>query len=216
MLVYVHGGSWIAEDKDMYQMVGRYLAAHGVGAVLVDYRLPPDADINGELQDVARGVGWTCRNIAALGGDPCRLFLCGHSAGGQMVALMATADRWLNAEGLSPQAIRGVIPVSGVYRLGANLRPFGVGYVFRPTELKDVSPKKVFRPCPPPFLIVYAQHDSVYLKAQARRFCKTLVAQGCTAHTFTTPDTDHYGQIFDIASPNDPFGCRLLRFICQE
>src|SRR5262249_37907112 len=48
---------------------------------------------------------------------PDRLFLVGHSAGGHLVALLATDEKYLKAENVPPDIIRGVVGVSGVYRI---------------------------------------------------------------------------------------------------
>src|SRR6266446_3896505 len=56
------------------------------------------------------------KNISKYGGDPTALFLCGHSAGGHLVSLLATDRSYLKAEGIDKEdVIRGVIPISGVY-----------------------------------------------------------------------------------------------------
>jgi acetyl esterase/lipase len=62
-------------------------------------------------------VAWTRKHIAKYGGDPERLYLLGHSAGGHLVSLLATDDSYLRAEGLKRSDIKGVISASGVYRV---------------------------------------------------------------------------------------------------
>jgi alpha/beta hydrolase fold len=213
VVIYVHGGSWIAEDKATYPMVGRYFAAHGVGAVLLNYRLPPEAGIEQELEDVASGVAWACRHIGHWGGDRCRLFLCGHSSGGHLVSVLATDPEWLEAEGLTIGAIAGVITIGGVYHIGVNVRPFGVGYVFAGTDRQRLSPREQVHPCLPPLLIVNAQQGSRYLKLQARRFRNAILSEGGRGEEFVVPGEDHYGQILNIACPEDQLGCRVLQFI---
>jgi acetyl esterase/lipase len=122
VVVLVHGGSWMLGDKSsfgLYSAVGRFFARHGVGAVLPNYRLSPLIRHPEHVKDVARAVAWVHAQVAAYGGDPGRLFLAGHSAGGHLVALLATDGRYLEAEGLRPEDVRGVIGVSGVYRIPA-------------------------------------------------------------------------------------------------
>jgi acetyl esterase/lipase len=62
-------------------------------------------------------VAWTRRHIAEYGGDPRRIYLLGHSAGGHLVSLLATDEAYLKAEGLTAADVKGVIAVSGVYRI---------------------------------------------------------------------------------------------------
>jgi acetyl esterase/lipase len=120
VVVLVHGGAWIMGDNrccGLYSSVGEFLAGQGIGAVLPNYRLSPGVKHPKHVKDVARAVAWTYKHIAEHGGRPDRIFLCGHSAGGHLVALLATDERYLKAEGLPASAIRGVIAVSGVYRI---------------------------------------------------------------------------------------------------
>jgi acetyl esterase/lipase len=120
VVVLVHGGAWVAGDNrccGLYSSVGEFLASQGVGAVLPNYRLSPDVKHPEHVKDVARAAAWTHAHIAEYGGRPDRLFLAGHSAGGHLVALLATDERYLKAEGLSGADVRGVVAVSGVYRI---------------------------------------------------------------------------------------------------
>jgi acetyl esterase/lipase len=122
VVVLVHGGAWMLGDKSccgLYSAVGDFLASQGVGVVLPNYRLSPGVKHPEHVKDVARAVAWTKRHIAERGGDPEHLFLAGHSAGGHLVALLATDDSYLKAEGLRIADVKGVIAVSGVYRIPA-------------------------------------------------------------------------------------------------
>jgi acetyl esterase/lipase len=125
VVIVIHGGSWMIGDKDffgLYRGVGRFLAQKGMVAVLINYRLSPMVRHPEHVKDVARAYAWVCRNIAKYGGDPDRIFLCGHSAGGHLAALLATDESYLKEPALKlsdrdRKALRGVIGVSGVYRI---------------------------------------------------------------------------------------------------
>jgi acetyl esterase/lipase len=120
VVVLVHGGAWVMGDNrccGLYSAVGEFLASRGVGAVLPNYRLSPEVRHPEHARDVARAVAWTHRHIAEYGGQPDQLFLAGHSAGGHLVALLATDEQYLEAEGLKSTDLKGVIAVSGVYRI---------------------------------------------------------------------------------------------------
>ena len=124
MLLFVHGGRWTTGNKNLYPGIGESLARHGVGVVICNYRLSPAVKHPAHVQDVARAFAWTQSNIASYGGKPDRLFVCGHSAGGHLVALLATDPKYLKAEKLSPSDIRGVVPISGVYSYLRTARRF--------------------------------------------------------------------------------------------
>jgi acetyl esterase/lipase len=125
VVLFVHGGGWIGGDKDffgLYRGIGRYLAQHGVVAILANYRLTPSVRHPEHIKDVARAFAWTRRHAAEFGGDRNQIVLGGHSAGAHLVALLATDDRYLKDPELKltaedRAAIKGVAAVSGVYRI---------------------------------------------------------------------------------------------------
>jgi acetyl esterase/lipase len=127
VVLFVHGGAWAFGDKNLfglYRGVGRFFARNGVVAVLVNYRLSPAVRHPEHARDVARAFAWARRHARDYGGDPDRIVLCGHSAGGHLVSLIATDDGYLKdpALGLTGRdraALRGVIAVCGVYRIPA-------------------------------------------------------------------------------------------------
>jgi arylformamidase len=142
VVVLVHGGGWTIGDNrccGLYSSVGQFLASQGIGVVLPNYRLSPAVTHPEHIRDVARAVRWTHDHIAEYGGDPKRIYLMGHSAGGHLVALLATDESYLKAEGLGTGDIKGVIPVSGVYRILPGTLKIAVGGTgsrcFRPDQL---------------------------------------------------------------------------------
>ncbi|MBM4068972.1 MAG: alpha/beta hydrolase [Planctomycetes bacterium] len=126
----VHGGAWVYGDNrccGLYSSVGEFLARHGIGAVLPNYRLSPLVKHPEHIKDVARAFAWTRHNIGKYGGAVDQLFLAGHSAGGHLVALLATDECYLRDEGLKTDDIRGVIAVSGVYNIPPGMTDFTLG-----------------------------------------------------------------------------------------
>jgi len=120
VVVLVHGGAWISGNNrscGLYPAVAEFLASQGFGVVLPNYRLSPKVKHPAHIQDLARAVAWAHTHIAEHGGNPDRLFLLGHSAGGHLVSLLATDEKYLEAEGLRVGDIKGVVAVSGVYRI---------------------------------------------------------------------------------------------------
>jgi acetyl esterase/lipase len=127
VVLFVHGGTWMAGDKNffgMYRGVGRCLAKNGVVAVLINYRLSPGVRHPEHAKDVARAFAWTCRHIEEHGGDPRRIVLAGHSAGAHLATLVATDESFLKDPALKltdrdRAGLRGVVGVCGVYRIPA-------------------------------------------------------------------------------------------------
>jgi acetyl esterase/lipase len=82
VLIFVHGGGWTSGDKNLYSFVGRAFAEQGFVTAVINYRLSPQVQHPAHIEDVARAFAWVYRNIAQYGGNPEKIFVMGHSAGG--------------------------------------------------------------------------------------------------------------------------------------
>lgn len=91
--IFVHGGAFVRGDKRtsqyIYDNVLYWFARQGYLGINVEYRLAPEAAYPGGADDVASVMEWLARNATNYGGDPAKLFLIGHSAGGTHVASFA-------------------------------------------------------------------------------------------------------------------------------
>src|SRR5262252_801029 len=93
VFIFVHGGAFVRGDKNVdgavYANVLYYFARHGFIGVNMEYRRAPEFQYPSGAEDVAGAVKWATQNARAYGGNPERIFLCGHSAGGTHVASYA-------------------------------------------------------------------------------------------------------------------------------
>jgi acetyl esterase/lipase len=83
--------------------------------LVADYRLYPEVRFPDFLDDSALALGWGLAHAAGLGGDPQRVFVMGHSAGGYNAAMLALDPRWLAATGHAPRELAGFIGLAGAY-----------------------------------------------------------------------------------------------------
>lgn len=179
VVVFVSGGGWRAGSRHWIAGLGEHLAANGFVAVLADHRLLPEVTERDQAADLAAAVAWVVGNIEQHGGDPTRVIAGGHSAGGHLVALMATDPTLLGAHDLrADDVLRGVIVVSGVVdhqQQGAELRP--ISHV---------------RAGLPPFLLSVASDDMATLPESAQRMHERLLAAGVESELHTIEGTDHF------------------------
>ena len=117
VVMFVHGGAFVRGDKTinegMYANVLHWFARQGFIGINVEYRLAPQAPWPGGAQDVARAVAWTHEHCESWGGDPDRLFLVGHSAGGTHAASYACDP----ALGHGGKHLRGLVLLSARLRV---------------------------------------------------------------------------------------------------
>lgn len=115
VVVFFYGGDWARGERAWYRFVGTALASHGVVAVIPDYRKVPHVPLSGLMDDAALAVAWTRKHAREFGGAADDVFVMGHSAGGQIAALLATDPRWLDAHHLEPTDLAGFIGLAGCY-----------------------------------------------------------------------------------------------------
>jgi acetyl esterase/lipase len=115
IVVFFYGGSWEEGKRRWYRYVGSALANNGVVAMIPDYRKFPDVRFPSFMHDAARAVAWARVHAAEYGGDPQRVFVMGHSAGGEIAALLAADKRYLADVGMQPRDLAGMIGVAGAY-----------------------------------------------------------------------------------------------------
>jgi arylformamidase len=117
VLVFIHGGWWRALDKSDHSFIAPSFNADGALVVVPNYALCPTVSIEQIVLQVAAAVVWIWRHAARYGGDPSRIALVGHSAGGHL-ATMLLSCRWKEmADGMPAQPLAGALSVSGIYDL---------------------------------------------------------------------------------------------------
>jgi acetyl esterase/lipase len=115
LVVFFYGGSWNSGERADYRFVGQALAAHGVVVMAADYRLYPEVRYPDFLGDCALATAHALTHAAALGADPKRVIVMGHSAGAYNAAMLALDPRWLGATRHSPTELAGWIGLAGPY-----------------------------------------------------------------------------------------------------
>lgn len=117
VLVFIHGGYWRALDKSDHSFVAPAFNAAGAAVVVPNYALAPAVTVEHIALQTALAVEWVVRHAESFGGDPTRIALAGHSAGGHLVAMLLSC-RWRElAADLPAQAVTGGLAISGLYDL---------------------------------------------------------------------------------------------------
>jgi acetyl esterase/lipase len=223
-LIFIHGGSWIHGDKSYFGLnkaLATQLAQRGIATVLPNYRLSPAVKHPEHIKDVARAFAWTYKNIRTYGGRSDQIFVAGHSAGGHLAALLAADDIYLKAEGLNLRAIKGVIPMSGVFEIPEDVRSFERAFGSGNDLRRAASPTwqigrraNGMAPASPPFLILFADHDFLLCgKDAAEKFCRAVQAHNGEAQLFEVRNRNHLTILINASHEEDPAGKAMIEFI---
>lgn len=113
LLIFVHSGGFQQGDKS--DAINQWMVEHsrreGYGFASINYRLVPDATVEQATQDVASAAALFVGHAAERGVDRERIVLIGHGAGGTLVSLVGTDERYLNAAGLTFSDIAGIVTI---------------------------------------------------------------------------------------------------------
>jgi arylformamidase len=109
--IYIHGGYWISNDKKDSSYVALGFVGAGLVTVVIDYTLIPKVRMAEQVRQCREAIRWVAAHIRGYGGDPERIYVTGHSAGGHLaVSLLTDPD-------IVPGRIKGVTSLSGIYDL---------------------------------------------------------------------------------------------------
>jgi arylformamidase len=146
VLFFIHGGYWRAFDKADHSFVAPPFVREGVCVVMPNYALCPAVTVPDIARQVADALAWTWQNITLYGGDPGRITVAGHSAGGHLTAMMLT-EGW-RARHLPTTPARNALAVSGLFDLASIRRtPFlQESLRLTPAEVELASPARLPAP----------------------------------------------------------------------
>uniref|UniRef100_A0A8C5VXG2 Arylformamidase n=1 Tax=Microcebus murinus TaxID=30608 RepID=A0A8C5VXG2_MICMU len=215
VFMFVHGGYWQCGSKDESAFMVEPLTAQGVAVVTVAYDIAPRGSLDQMVDQVTRSIAFVQKRYPRNEG----IYLCGHSAGAQLAAMMLLAD-WTEL-GVTPN-LKGFFLVSGVY----DLEPILCTSQNAPLHLtlEDAqrnSPQLLMaltQPADPTchVLVIVGQHDSPEFQRQSREFYQTLCQGGWKAAFEELRDVDHFEIIENLTQEDYVLTQIILKTIFQE
>ena len=202
VVLFVPGGAWRQGDKDQYEVMATTLVSnYNYTVVVTNYRLSNSADGSAihpdHIHDVASAFRWVMEHITDFGGNPRSVFLFGQSAGAHLVSLLATDEQYLQQNGYTFSDVRGVISMSGTYRLNDlvvfPLNPLaldadeilmykailaGAFGSYDSAILNPASPAFHINPSMPPFLLIYTELDMPGFDLEGEHFFNEITDFG--------------------------------------
>ncbi|WP_168793284.1 alpha/beta hydrolase [Paraburkholderia aromaticivorans] len=203
VVLFVHGGAFLRGSKSfnglIYDNVSRWFARQGCVALNVEYRLAPDAPYPAGADDVAAALAWAQKHVGELGGNPQRIFLVGHSAGGAHVATYLCDPLFSELRGSTP-LIAGAVLISA--RLVAdvhadNPNAAGVRAYFGADETRYAarSPLTHAAHFNTPLMVVVAEYENPYLDAYGAAFFERVLTARQRADDAAAPCAPRFVQM---------------------
>ena len=201
--------------KELYSFLGNRMARKNILTVIVDYPKSPVANYDEMANDVATAVKWVKNNIVSYGGDPQKIFISGHSAGGHLTA-MCLQTEWARDYDLPQDPFAAAIAFSGL----VDLAPLRYSYLQPMIQLDDGvirrnSPAFAVRPCATPLWITWGSAESSEFARQSQIYHQAWQAVGNTALLEAQPNANHFTVIHGLENPSSPV-CNWLANTLQS
>lgn len=210
--MYIHGGFWRSREKGDFSYIGGPIVEAGGIAAIVDYALCPAVTLDEIVRQMRACVVWLHGNIAEYGGDPNRIHVTGHSAGGHLAAMLLATD-W-TALGVPADVLKSVVPISGVFEIEPVMSTSVQEAVQLTPEIAERN-SPVFLPAKsqPAVTVTVGTSESEEFRRQSKAYAETLKAQGLAVDYFEMPDQNHFSILTESTNPGNRLTETRLRLM---
>lgn len=211
--IFFHGGAWRASTARDHAWMAESIINAGAHCVIPDYSLVQD--VGGDLailgDEVRRAVAWVYENASRFGGDPERIHISGHSAGGHLAAVVMTTD-WKGRFGLPADFIAGGLITSGMFDLEPVRLSSRSDYVTITDESEDdLSAQRHLDMLTAPLILAYGTHETPEFQRQTRDFAAAVRATGKPVELIVAEGHYHLEMAESLANPYGLLGHALLK-----
>jgi len=203
LFVFIHGGYWQRNDKDMFAFLADGPRAHGIDVAVVGYTLAPEARLTHIVGEIRQALDALHERAEDFGFDRDWLFVGGWSAGGHLTAIVSDHP-----------AFRGGLPISGIF----DLEPIALNYLndklaLDANEIATLSPLRVLRDCSPPLQLFVGSDELPELRRQSASYAEAAGERGLPVALTVLPARHHFSILDELARPDGAITRALLDLI---
>jgi len=216
VLMFIHGGGWVWENKEQHNLVILPYLEMGFAVVNVEYRLAQNSPAPAAVEDCRCALHWIIRNADTYHFDKNRIVVAGTSAGGHlslMTGLLHASDGfdvetqsgtpmvWTGVDRTEPRVAAiinwyGITDVADLLS-GENARDYAIAWIGRRPDREklahDLSPLTYVRPGAPPVLSIQGDHDPIVPYSHSVRLHQALAKAGVPQQLLTMKGCGHGG-----------------------
>ncbi len=209
--VFYHGGYWRQLDSEDFHCVVPAFVEAGAVCVVVNYALIPTVDMSELLRQCRAALIWVHDNIADYGGDPERIYISGHSAGGHIVAAMLTPNP-VEGMGETAHLVAGAVAISGLY----DLEPIRLSYMqdilaFTLDDVRKHSPLNTPPRRPLPLVLAYGAEESEEFARQSQTYAEAVRGNGIACDVRPISGANHMTVASDLSNADTEMAQIVLR-----
>jgi arylformamidase len=211
ILVFIHGGYWRLLSSQEFSLVAKAPVEAGVTVVVTNYALCPTVTMDEIVRQSRAAVAWIYKNASSFGGDRDRIYVSGHSAGGQLTAMLMATD-WEETYRLPADIIKGGCAISGLF----DLMPFPYTWLQPALQLNwgEVLRNSPIRHIPDKagsLIVTYGGDESQEFQRQSDEFLAAWKAKGLQGEYLPQPGKNHFTAIDGFLDVNSNLCTAILR-----
>ncbi len=218
-LLFIHGGAWRGGLARHYAFVAEPFVAAGYAVLIPDFA--PVTELDGDLgrmtDQIRRAIAWVASNAAALGIDPARVHLFGHSSGGHLAAAALATD-WRSAFSLASNSpVASLSVCSGIYDL-LPVRLSARSSYLRLTDeqVERLSPVRHLNGLSVPLMVAWGSLESPEFQRQAQHYADAAQAHGVHVARLIAEGYNHFEILETLANPCGLLGRVMLERIARD
>jgi len=191
LFVFIHGGYWQRNDKDMFAFIAEGPCSRGIDVAVLGYTLAPQARLTDIVAEIHQALTFLSDRADDLGFDRNRLFVGGWSAGGHLTAIVS-----------SHPAFRGGLPISGIF----DLEPIALNYLneklaLDATEVTMLSPLHMLADRSPQLRLFVGAEELPELKRQSAIYAEAARERALPVALTVLSGRHHYSILDELAQP---------------
>jgi arylformamidase len=211
--IFIHGGGWRSGLAREYAFLAELFVHAGAHLVIPDFAWVQDVgdSLMPMAEQVRRAVAWVFRNARTFGGDPDRIFISGHSAGGHLAGVILTTD-WGKDFNLPDDTVKGGLFCSGMFDLEPVRLSARSAYVKFTDEMETaLSPQRHLDKLNAPVIVAYGTLETPEFQRQSRDFADAVRKAGKPVQLLVGEGYNHFEIIETLANPYGLLGRSVLK-----
>jgi arylformamidase len=206
LFVFLHGGYWQRNSKDMFAFVTEGPRMQGIDVAVVGYTLAPAARLSEIAGEISQALSFLETNASVFGFDRRAMCVGGWSAGGHLAAMSC-----------GHPGVRGALAISGIFEL----EPIALTYIndrlqLDSEEIATLSPARLLRHGLAPLALAVGSDELPELRRQSTSFKDIADSLGLPMTLQVLPGHHHFSILDELATNDGALTRELLRLLARE
>ncbi|MGJ8533514.1 MAG: alpha/beta hydrolase [Alphaproteobacteria bacterium] len=203
LFIFIHGGYWQRNNKEMFAFVAEGLCAGHVNVATIGYTLAPEASLSEIVSEIGLAIEHLLRENHRLGFDVGKIYIGGWSAGGHLSAILAEHP-----------SVKGFVSISGIF----DLEPISKCYLNQKLKLSDdeifdLSPINRHLDCNKKVLLFAGELELPELTRQSRDYALHLSGSHKDLQHLLVANKNHYSVLDELRLKDGVIAREILHLL---